>query len=485
MAALKRLGNPSPDTGDDKWHGSNINDLVDTLTGRNTNALTFAGAFTLTGGLTITGSGNTTRDISISHTITSTGTTAPDYSPFSLATTYTATDVTDPRDLAHLGVRSNIGYGTNLIASMGTAHTFTSEFDVQGSGSSNNEFCNYFGWMRYRNGSQGRAWFTDYSLHGPISTQPGLLNGINMFINNYYNGSPSDGPAGGMWIVTKAGSGGGKESGGFDVATTYPVDVGLGIVGLASSNTNGFTTAIQIGGYGSGWMTSGQSSIIGTGVKITDIKTAAIEIGTPSSQASAPTGIKFTASSTPAFGIFMDFSAATQAPSTAAIKLGTYKLLGSTMQFYDVGNETFEVKTITSSSFSMLRVLPTYSTVANNSIRSIFRLYNSSDTTNAEYLEMSAWGTDGYKFRSFIENSGTIRPMLFNINTTTMLHLGTDYNLGLFGAASAGGGVNVIFIANANTNPSSNPTGGGILYVDSGALKYRGSSGTVTTLGAA
>ena len=26
---------------------------------------------------------------------------------------------------------------------------------------------------------------------------------------------------------------------------------------------------------------------------------------------------------------------------------------------------------------------------------------------------------------------------------------------------------------------------GGILYVDSGALKYRGSSGTVTTLGAA
>ena len=35
------------------------------------------------------------------------------------------------------------------------------------------------------------------------------------------------------------------------------------------------------------------------------------------------------------------------------------------------------------------------------------------------------------------------------------------------------------------TAPSTNLTGGGILYVESGALKYRGSSGTVTTLGAA
>jgi hypothetical protein len=35
------------------------------------------------------------------------------------------------------------------------------------------------------------------------------------------------------------------------------------------------------------------------------------------------------------------------------------------------------------------------------------------------------------------------------------------------------------------TAPSANLTGGGILYVESGALKYRGSSGTITTLGAA
>jgi hypothetical protein len=39
----------------------------------------------------------------------------------------------------------------------------------------------------------------------------------------------------------------------------------------------------------------------------------------------------------------------------------------------------------------------------------------------------------------------------------------------------------VLLLANA-TAPGSNPTGGGYLYVESGALKYRGSSGTVTTI---
>ena len=45
-------------------------------------------------------------------------------------------------------------------------------------------------------------------------------------------------------------------------------------------------------------------------------------------------------------------------------------------------------------------------------------------------------------------------------------------------------GVGVIAIANG-TAPSTSPAGGGQLYVESGALKYRGSSGTITTVGAA
>ena len=53
------------------------------------------------------------------------------------------------------------------------------------------------------------------------------------------------------------------------------------------------------------------------------------------------------------------------------------------------------------------------------------------------------------------------------------------------GAASLGGGKGVVFIANANTVPTTDPSGGGILYLESGALKFRGSSGTITTIAAA
>jgi len=53
------------------------------------------------------------------------------------------------------------------------------------------------------------------------------------------------------------------------------------------------------------------------------------------------------------------------------------------------------------------------------------------------------------------------------------------------GSAIQGGGAGVIGIANAGTIPTSNPSGGGILYVDAGALKYRGSSGTITTIAVA
>jgi hypothetical protein len=48
--------------------------------------------------------------------------------------------------------------------------------------------------------------------------------------------------------------------------------------------------------------------------------------------------------------------------------------------------------------------------------------------------------------------------------------------------ANLGGGVNVVGIGNATTVPTTNPTSGGVMYVEAGALKYRGSAGTVTTL---
>lgn len=61
------------------------------------------------------------------------------------------------------------------------------------------------------------------------------------------------------------------------------------------------------------------------------------------------------------------------------------------------------------------------------------------------------------------------------------LAIDTDGNVGVNGQ-SYGSGTKVIFIANATVDPTTNPSGGGILYVSGGALKYRGSSGTVTTI---
>lgn len=58
-------------------------------------------------------------------------------------------------------------------------------------------------------------------------------------------------------------------------------------------------------------------------------------------------------------------------------------------------------------------------------------------------------------------------------------------NIGLWTSTQFGDGTKVLGIQNASVVPSSNPTGGGVLYADSGALKWRGSSGTVTTLAAA
>jgi len=45
-----------------------------------------------------------------------------------------------------------------------------------------------------------------------------------------------------------------------------------------------------------------------------------------------------------------------------------------------------------------------------------------------------------------------------------------------------GGGQGAIVIANASVAPTANVTGAGILYVEDGALKYRGSNGTVTII---
>lgn len=74
-----------------------------------------------------------------------------------------------------------------------------------------------------------------------------------------------------------------------------------------------------------------------------------------------------------------------------------------------------------------------------------------------------------------------------NLGSSTLRVLGTyTRNLILGGSTeSMGGGVGIAFVGNAVTVPTSNPTGGALWYVEGGASKARGSSGTITTFAAA
>ena len=55
-------------------------------------------------------------------------------------------------------------------------------------------------------------------------------------------------------------------------------------------------------------------------------------------------------------------------------------------------------------------------------------------------------------------------------------------NIGFRTSSQFGGARGVIAIANAAVAPSVNPSAGGVLYVEDGALKYRGSEGTITVI---
>lgn len=106
-------------------------------------------------------------------------------------------------------------------------------------------------------------------------------------------------------------------------------------------------------------------------------------------------------------------------------------------------------------------------------------------TTNTALLTLQTAGTDEWTLG--LQGDSTNDVQLRNAARSNVALLAEDRatapNLSLLTSTkSYGGGVGVVYIANASTVPTSNPTGGGILYVDTGALKYRGSSGTITTI---
>jgi hypothetical protein len=97
---------------------------------------------------------------------------------------------------------------------------------------------------------------------------------------------------------------------------------------------------------------------------------------------------------------------------------------------------------------------------------------------------LQEWQNSGGTAIALVGSTGNIRtPALLSTDNLNAITFGATRNI-QFGSAtqSFGGGEVVIGIRNATTVPTSNPTSGGVLYVESGALKYRGSSGTITTI---
>lgn len=114
-------------------------------------------------------------------------------------------------------------------------------------------------------------------------------------------------------------------------------------------------------------------------------------------------------------------------------------------------------------------------------------------------VRVPALGASGYKLLTITDSGGSTRDVIAmvgtnvigfgNAGTATSITGGSvvigasNINVMLFSqSGNYGSGSGVLGIANCTTAPTVNPTGGGVLYVEAGALKYRGSSGSITPI---
>ena len=181
----------------------------------------------------------------------------------------------------------------------------------------------------------------------------------------------------------------------------------------------------------------------------------------------------------------------------------------STLSFQDNAVNKFQIYKNTDNSFNIYNngASAAILTVPSNNALATFFLPVAVTGALSATGEISASGSSVYSAGSlFLGGSGTSRgiyttqtgaPELYfdhrgTSNTgsfywrngtggASTLMLLSSTGVALFGMTFGTAAANVLAIANG-TAPTSSPAGGGQLYVESGALKYRGSSGTVTTI---
>jgi hypothetical protein len=126
----------------------------------------------------------------------------------------------------------------------------------------------------------------------------------------------------------------------------------------------------------------------------------------------------------------------------------------------------------------------------------VYALPNGTSTVSGLSLEGDSVAANGATFQllnnsggsgqarivSGIRGTGTYLPIAVFTGGSQRVLVDTTGNVGIGTASFGASSEKVLAIGNATAVPTGNPTDGGVLYVEAGALKYRGSSGTVTTI---
>ena len=100
--------------------------------------------------------------------------------------------------------------------------------------------------------------------------------------------------------------------------------------------------------------------------------------------------------------------------------------------------------------------------------------------TRAIILTQTNAGEVGIRVKGAVSQTGNLAEYL-DSSANVQVRIDPNANIYTGTMARATSSVNTIHLSNA-TIPTANPTGGGVLYVDTGALKYRGTSGSAATI---
>ena len=104
-------------------------------------------------------------------------------------------------------------------------------------------------------------------------------------------------------------------------------------------------------------------------------------------------------------------------------------------------------------------------------------------STFISYLALAQGNNNQINYQSIIRTlTGTTNQIVVSNPTGEVtLSLASNLKVGT-GGYTSNNGTPALEIRNCTLAPSTNPTNGGVLYVQAGALKYRGSAGTVTVI---